>query len=122
MKDIIWVASAKSDLKNLPDEIQQAFGFNLYRIQKELQPVCKSKVLKGFQIAIVELIEHYNKEAYRAVYTTKIGDNIYVLHIFQKKSKQGISLPKRDKEIIQKRLQDALMHERGREKHDKETH
>ena len=46
-------------------------------------------------------------DTYRAVYTLKLGDAIYVLHVFQKKSKRGAAIPREEMNLIRKRLQDA---------------
>ena len=49
----------------------------------------------------------YDTNTYRAVYTAKLGENIYVLHAFQKKSTRGISTPKREINLIKQRLKMA---------------
>lgn len=61
--------------------------------------------MKGFKGAgVVEVIEDFNKDTYRCVYTIKYGDKVYVLHAFQKKSKKGIATPKPDMDLINTRL------------------
>jgi len=52
-------------------------------------------------------------DTYRAVYTVKIADAIYVLHCFQKKSKQGIETPKQEMDRVRDRLKAALAHAKG---------
>jgi len=59
--------------------------------------------MKGVS-GVVELVEPYNKDAYRAIYVTNIGDLVYVLHCFKKKSKSGIKTPKEDIDLIRQRL------------------
>lgn len=54
---------------------------------------------------MIEIICDYNKETYRAVYAIKLEEKIYVLHVFQKKSKTGIKTPLKDIELIKSRLQ-----------------
>ena len=49
----------------------------------------------------------HESNAYRAVYTVRFGDVVYVLHAFQKKSKKGIATPKRDIGLIRRRLTEA---------------
>jgi predicted XRE-type DNA-binding protein len=63
-------------------------------------------MLRGFS-GIIEIVNDYATNTYRAVYAIKIDDNIYVLHVFQKKSKRGIATTKHDLEIVKKRLQQA---------------
>ena len=67
-----------------------------------------AKPLKGFGGAgVLEVVERYDSDTYRAVYTVKFADVVYVLHAFQKKSKKGIQTPKQEIELIKKRLQQA---------------
>ena len=56
----------------------------------------------------MEISSDFNKETYRAVYTFKIKNYIYVLHCFHKKSKTGKKIPKNDSEIIEKRYKEVL--------------
>lgn len=65
-----------------------------------------TKPLKGFS-GVMEIVSDYRTDAYRAVYAIKLGQNIYVLHVFQKKSRRGIAIPKQDMEMIRIRLQEA---------------
>jgi phage-related protein len=65
----------------------------------------QAKPLKGFGSAgVLEVVEDYRGDTYRAVYTVKFGNAIYVLHCFQKKSTSGIETPKPDMELIRARL------------------
>ena len=68
----------------------------------------KAKPLKGFD-GVFEIVSSFQTDAYRAVYAIKLGNRIYVLHTFKKKSKKGIKTPKPDLEIIKQRLQEARM-------------
>ena len=61
----------------------------------------------------MEVVEDYFGDTYRAVYTVKIADSVYVLHCFQKKSKQGIETPKFDLDLVRERLKAALAHANG---------
>lgn len=61
--------------------------------------------MQGFGGAgVVEVVEDYSGDTYRAVYTVQFADTVYVLHVFQKKSKQGSKTPKPDLAIIKQRL------------------
>jgi phage-related protein len=66
-----------------------------------------AKPLKGFGGGVVELVDDFDGQAWRAVYTVRFKTAIYVLHAFQKKSKQGIKTPQSDIELVRKRLKDA---------------
>jgi phage-related protein len=67
-----------------------------------------AKPLKGFSGArVMEIIDRYDTNTYRAVYTAQFSNVIYVLHVFQKKSKSGIATPQKDIELIRRRLAEA---------------
>jgi phage-related protein len=75
-----------------------------------------AKPLKGFGgAAVMEIVDRYDGDTFRAVYTTRLGDIVYVLHAFQKKSKSGIATPQRDIDIVRARLRDAERLHRDRE-------
>ncbi len=104
IKPIIWVASTKSDLISLPDEVQDEIGHALYQAQKG-EKSNKAKPFKGFgSAAVLEIVESDSGGTYRAVYTVKFKEAIAVLHVFQKKSKQGIATPKQDVDLIKSRF------------------
>jgi phage-related protein len=64
-----------------------------------------AKVLKGFGGAsVLEIVSLDKSGTYRAVYTVKFEDAVYMLHAFQKKSKKGIESPKEDIEVVRRRL------------------
>lgn len=105
IKSLVWVGSSHEDLKAFPSEVQHEMGYALYVAQEgDRHP--KAKSLKGFS-GIMEIRSGYLTNTYRAVYTTKIGDAIYVLHAFQKKSKRGIQTPKKEIDLIKRRLKIA---------------
>lgn len=91
----------------MPDSVRQTFGFALYHAQiGSLHP--DAKPLKGFGSAgILEAVEDWHGDTYRAVYTVRFTDAVYVLHCFQKKSKRGIQTPKREIDLIRERLREA---------------
>lgn len=97
----------------MPDDVVDVFGFALHLAQtgKKHGHV---KSLKGFGGAsVLEVVEDHMGDTYRAVYTVKIADSVYVLHCFQKKSKHGIETPKQDMDLIQERLKAAHAHAKG---------
>ena len=57
---------------------------------------------------VLQITARYDTNTYRTVYTVKLGQNIYVLHAFQKKSTRGISTPKREIDLIKQRLKMAI--------------
>lgn len=115
MKPLYWVGSSKKDLQALPKDVQDVFGYALHLAQAGgRHPQAKS--LKGFGGAcVVEVVEDFLTDTYRAVYTVKYRDAIYVLHAYQKKSSSGIAIPKPEIEKIRQRLKTAQAHARGAE-------
>ena len=104
-KPVVWVGSSLEDLKEFPAEVQNEMGYALYMAQiGDKHP--KAKPLKGFS-GVIKIRSNYASNTYRAVYTTKIGDAIYVLHAFQKKSTRGIQTPRKEIDLIKRRLQRA---------------
>ena len=106
IKELIWVGSSLEDLKDFPDAVKHEIGFALHRAQ-EGKKYHRAKPLKGFK-GVYEIVAHYHSDTYRAVYTVKIGQCIYVLHTFKKKSKSGIKTPMPDIKIIKARLKQAM--------------
>lgn len=110
---IYWVASAKKDLKGPPDKVQDVFGFALHLAQEGRKHE-QAKPLKGFGGAgVLEVVEDFRGDTYRAVYTVRFGNAVYVLHCFQKKSTRGIETPKPDMDLIRERLKAAQAHAKG---------
>ena len=105
IKPLVWVGSSHEDLKEFPSEVQQEIGYALY-VAQEGDKHPKAKLLKGFS-GVMEIRSGYLTNTYRAVYTTKIGDAIYVLHAFQKKAKRGVQTPKKEIDLIKRRLKVA---------------
>lgn len=107
MKPLHWIASSKKDYLALPEEVQDEFGYVLYVAQKGDKPDT-AKPLKGFGGAgVLELTDRHDGDTYRAVYTVKFEEAVYVLHAFQKKSKSGIETPKQDTDLVKARLKAA---------------
>ena len=103
-KLVIWIGSSRDDLKQLPEEVQDKIGRALQKVQYGSKPV-SARVLAGFHGAgVLEIRADYDSDTYRAVYTVKFAGYVYVLHIFQKKSKHGIQTPKHDIDLVQTRL------------------
>ncbi len=91
----------------MPREVRRSFGVALYAAQTGTTPPI-AKVLKGFGSAgVLELIEDDAAGTYRAVYTVRFTTAVYVLHVFQKKSKRGRETPQRDIELVKERLKRA---------------
>ena len=102
-----WIGRSREDLRQFPEDARRDIGYALSFAQRgEKHP--SAKPLKGFKGAgVLEIVEDYRGDAYRAAYTVRFTDFVYVLHTFMKKSKSGIKTPKHDIELIEKRLKAA---------------
>jgi phage-related protein len=106
-KPLEWIGSSYKDLLALPFEVRRFFGYALSLAQAGDQHDA-AKVLKGFGSAgVLEVVEDDVGGTYRAVYTVKFAEAVFVLHCFQKKSKRGTATPKADMDIIHARLRIA---------------
>lgn len=106
-KAVIWVGGSKENLKAFPEPVQKGVGYGLWFAQIGSKHP-HAKVLRGFGSAgVVEIIEDWEGNSYRAVYTVKFTDFVYVLHCFQKKSKRRTKTPPADLALIKSRLRTA---------------
>src|SRR6266704_2703508 len=107
LKPLAWLTSTKRDLMALPDEVIDTFGYALHLAQTGRKHE-QAKPLHGFGSAgVLEIVEDWRGNAYRAVYTVRFAAAVFVLHVFQKKSKSGIATPRQDMELIRERLKAA---------------
>ena len=96
LKKLYWMGATLDELRAFPEPVQQDIGYALELAQKG-EKHSSAKPLKGFKGAsVLEVVASHDTNTWRAVYTVKIQDAVYVLHVFQKKSKTGIATPKRD--------------------------
>lgn len=113
LKPLYWLGSSKKELLTMPDDVVDVFGYALHLAQSG-NKYSQAKPLKGFgSSGVLEVVENYMGDTYRAVYTVKIAERVYVLHCFQKKSTKGIETAKHDIELIGERLKAAYLHAKG---------
>ncbi|WP_246844128.1 type II toxin-antitoxin system RelE/ParE family toxin [Hydrocoleum sp. CS-953] len=72
----------------------------------------EAKPFKEVGSGVYEIVKRYDSDTYRAVYAVKIGETVYVLHAFQKKSKKGVKTPQSDIDLIKQRYKDAVIKEK----------
>jgi phage-related protein len=97
-----------------PRAAQREMGYALFLAQMGERHPKMAKTLKGFSGgAVIEVRESYEGNAYRAVYTVRYADVVYVLHAFQKKSKKGVATPKAEMGLVEKRLKDLIREKEG---------
>lgn len=104
LRPLIWVGTTLKDLKAFPDEVKRVMGYAMHLAQNgEKHP--DAKPMKGFGGAgVLEVVDDFDGDAYRAVYTVKFGGTVYALHAFQKKSRKGIKTSAADIEKVKQRL------------------
>jgi len=102
-----WVGSSKKDLSEFPVEVRRRVGGALWEAQVG-RKAAYAKPLKGFGDAgVLEVVDDFDGDTYRAVYTVRFARAVYVLHAFQKKSKRGAATPKAELDLIEQRLKRA---------------
>ena len=102
-RPISWVKSARKDFLEFPDAVQENMENALTMAAEGVLPD-HAKPFKGVQGGVFEIALRYRTDAFRVVYAVKIGEDIWVIHAFQKKSKTGIKTPQTDIDIIHDRL------------------
>lgn len=114
-KPLVWIGSSLKDLLTLPRRVQRDIGRALRYAQLGGRHE-HAKPLKGFGGAgVLEVVEDHDGRTYRAAYTVRLAGRIYVLHVFEKKSRKGIATPKHDMDLIRARLNQAeeIHHRQG---------
>ena len=107
LKPAYWAPSTKEDLRTFPRPARTTIGQAIRAAQLGDKHEA-AKPLRGFKGAgVLEVVEDHRGDTYRAVYTVRFKDAVYVLHVFKKKSKKGIKTPKHVMDLIRARLRDA---------------
>jgi phage-related protein len=112
-KRLWWLGDSRQRLRGFPEDVRSEIGFALYQAEFG-EPNPSTKPMQG--INAVEIVADFDGDAFRGVYTTKIKENIYVLHCFRKKSTIGVKTPQRDIALIKKRLANAEKHHENQER------
>ena len=113
LREVVWGGDSKERLKEFPQDAQRHIGHALGYAQHGGKHHT-AKPLKGFGSGVFEIVENYRGETYRLLYAVQVGEPIYVLHAFQKKSTKGIKTPKKELELIKQRLKMAQEKENER--------
>lgn len=108
-KPVEWIGTSREALRAMPEEVQDNFGYALYQAQLGLYHASAQR-LKGEFGGLIELIDDFDGDTYRAVYTVKLAQVVYVLHVFQKKSRHGIATPTHELAVIRRRWAEAKRH------------
>ena len=113
-KPLFWVGSSLDDLRGFPEAVRRVMGFALGLAQGGGKHV-DAKTLKGFGGAgVLEVVADDDGSTYRAVYTVRVTEAVYVLHVFQKKSRRAVKTSRQDIGMVRKRFRRAEEHYRSR--------
>jgi phage-related protein len=102
-RPISWIKAARRDFEKFP-EAAQAVCLTALTIAAEGGKADIAKPFKGLGSGIFEIALPFRGNAYRLVYCLYLGEELWVLHAFQKKSTQGVKTPRREVELIESRL------------------
>jgi phage-related protein len=102
-RPISWIKGARKDFEDFPHGAQLDMARALTILAEGRRPDI-AKPLTGFGSGVMELALKHRGDAFRVVYALQIGDDIWVIHAFQKKSKTGIKTPKQEIDLIHERL------------------
>ena len=114
MRPVRFMGDSREVLRELPDEVKSEIGFALERVQRGKMPV-NAKPPKGIAPGVLEIMSDFKGDTFRAVYTVRFPGAVYVLHVFQKKSKRGIATPKREIDLVKRRLAQVVEFEANQE-------
>ena len=106
LKPVVWLGDSLRELRTFPATVQDEMGYAIYLAQCGQKHV-SAKPLKGSS-SVLEVVSDHRGDTFRAVYTVRFADRVFVLHAFQKKSKSGIATPKADIDLIKQRLKQAV--------------
>ena len=106
-KSVRWVGSSKEDLSGFPGDVKRRVGLALFEARMG-RKAAFAKPLRGFgEAAVLELVADFDGDTFRAVYTVRFAEIVYVLHAFQKKSHRGITTPKAELDLNGRRFRRA---------------
>ncbi|HLN32830.1 MAG TPA: type II toxin-antitoxin system RelE/ParE family toxin [Gemmataceae bacterium] len=114
LRPLIWMGNSKRNIQAFPKGAQKIIGDELQLIQFGGMPK-DAKPFKGVGSGVIEIAVRFKGDAFRTLVAVQLGESIYVLHAFQKKSKKGTATPRQDVELIRRRYAEA----KERAKHEK---
>lgn len=103
MRVISWIKAAQKEFDSFPLEAKQKFVRAL-KIAAEGETADLAKPMKGLGSGVFEIAFQHHTDAYRVVYAVQIGEDLWVIHAFQKKAKKGIATPKKEIDLIKGRI------------------
>jgi len=107
LKPVVWLGDSLRVLKSFPTTVQDEVGYALFLGQRGGKHV-SANPLRGIGSGVLEIVSDHRGDTFRAVYTVRLADRVFVLHAFQKKSKRGIATPLAEIALIKRRLKQAV--------------
>ncbi len=114
IKPLFWIGPTREVVRGFPAVVRQQVGFGLYLVQAGDIAVDARPVKEFGGGTVLEIRTSYRGDAFRTVYTVRFSDAVYVLHAFKKKSTKGIATPRREIEVIARRMKRAGDHDAER--------
>ncbi len=102
-RSISWIKAARKDFEDFPAPVQMD-AIRALTVAAEGRMADHVKPLKGFDTGVMEIVLRHRGDAFRVVYAVQIGEELWVVHAFQKKSTQGIKTPKHEIDLVHERL------------------
>ncbi len=103
MREIIWVKRAHKDFGKLPRSVQETMIAAL-EIAAVGEMADIAKPVKHIEARLFEIVVPFRGDAFRSIYTVKYGNDLWIVHVFKKKSSKGISTPKKEMDLVKERL------------------
>lgn len=110
MKAVQFIGSSLDDIREFPDEVKREVGFAIDTAQRGGRAINVTPMIAFKGAGVLEVFANHDGDTFRAVYTVRFGDSVYVLHAFKKKSVRGIATPKKEMDLIEHRLKLAEQH------------
>ena len=105
-RPVVWMGDSLKQVQSFPDGARNLVGYELHLLQIGKRPK-DAKPFRGVGSGVTELAIRHDRNAYWAIIALQLGERIYVLHAFQKKSKRGIATPKQDVDLVKRRYREA---------------
>ncbi len=102
-RPISWIGAARKSFDAFPADAQKVF-FSALHIATDGAKADSAKPMSGMGSGVFEIALRHTGSAFRVVYAVRIGEALWVVHAFQKKSTQGIKTPKHEIDLIKQRL------------------
>jgi phage-related protein len=102
-RPVSWIKAARREFDKFPEGVQ-SISLAALTIAAEGGKADIAKPMKGLGSGVFEIALAFRGNAFRVIYAVQLGDELWVIHAFQKKSTHGIKTPKHEVDLINDRL------------------